>query len=46
MELLRATDASAIDGVLYYDPDPARMNDLRELANSVYSSLNEDGDIG
>jgi hypothetical protein len=46
MDLLLATDRLAVNGVLYYDPDAARMTYLRELAYSLYSTLNQEGAIG
>lgn len=45
LDILRATDQLAVNGVLYFDADPSRMTLLRQLANSVYSSLNQQGEI-
>jgi hypothetical protein len=41
LDLLRATDAQAIDGVLYNGNATTRTT-----ANNVYSLVNQDGDIG
>ncbi len=41
MDLLKATDAQAVGGLLYNGDDT-----LRKEANNVYSAINEEGDIG
>jgi hypothetical protein len=46
MDLLLATNKRAVNGVLYFDPTAAVMKNLRDLANSLFGSLNEAGDIG
>jgi hypothetical protein len=46
MDLLRATDRMSKNGVLYEDLDPVRMKRLRDLANALYTDLNEAGAIG
>jgi hypothetical protein len=40
MDLLKATDAQAVGGLLYNGDDT-----LRKEANNVYSAINEQGDI-
>jgi MBG domain (YGX type)/SdrD B-like domain/Putative Ig domain len=46
LDLLRATDRMSSGGVLYSDADPDRMKRLRDLANALYTDLNEAGNIG
>jgi hypothetical protein len=45
MDLLLATNHKSRGGVLYYDLNFNVMKSLRDLANTVYSDLNEAGDF-
>jgi hypothetical protein len=43
LDLLRATDSLSVNGILY-GQDANLMTVLRNLANTVYSDINESGD--
>ncbi len=45
MDLLLATDRKSVNGVLNYNANANTMKTQRDLANSLYSDLNQAGDI-
>jgi hypothetical protein len=45
LDLLRATNRMSKNGIFYSDQDSARMKRLCDLANALYSDVNEAGDI-